>query len=555
MIEYQNLFINKTMMNKRLYLLILLFSLISSKFTYLDFLKTDDSQIKNNYGKGNCVYLRGTNIGNLFVQESWMSSTNARDQKTINQNLESRFGRDSKNTLIENYESSYLTSDDISKFKELGMSVLRVPFTYMNLYEKNDQGIWKLKSNAFKRLDWIIDQCSEQGIYTILDLHGAFGSQNGQDHSGEVIDKVEDVTFYKSSELRQLTLDLWREVALRYVGNPAVAGYDILNEPGEKAGNTKSYHWDYYNEIYNSIRSVDPDHIIIMESCWGASDLPQPSKYGWTNVVYEFHHYVWNSQTSLDGQKLAALYLVNSLKIFKIPIYIGEYTFYELGDAWTYVLNLFNINGYHHTSWSYNSNNMGSWGIYNQKGTEKVDPATASQNEILRIWGPSMVGTGDTSINGMIYTKMKENLPGTVFFMKYALENKNYFTLKVLNTNKYVSADEYGMSQLRANRDEIGTWEHFFMYQNDDGTYAIQSRANNKFLCAVFDNWDGLAPIIPRSNHIEDWEKFYIEYISDNIITIKTYTNSKYVKNEDTYVRAVGTNIDDASKFEIANLG
>ena len=254
------------MKNKCLYILILLFSLISSKFTYLDFLKTDDSQIKNNYGKGNCVYLRGTNIGNLFVQESWMSSTNARDQKTINENLETRFGRDSKNTLIENYESSYLTSDDISKFKELGMSVLRVPFTYMNLYEKNDQGIWKLKSNAFKRLDWIIDECSEQGIYTILDLHGAFGSQNGQDHSGEVIDKVEDVTFYKSSELRQLTLDLWREVALRYVGNPAVAGYDILNEPGEKAGNTKSYHWDYYNEIYNSIRSVDPDHIIIMES-------------------------------------------------------------------------------------------------------------------------------------------------------------------------------------------------------------------------------------------------------------------------------------------------
>ena len=198
---------------------------------------------------------------------------------------------------------------------------------------------------------------------------------------------------------------------------------------------------------------------------------------------------------------------------------------------------------------------MGSWGIYNQKGTDKVDPANAAQNEIIRIWGPSVVGTGDTSLNGLIYTKMKENLPGTVFFMKYALENKNYFTLKVLNTNKYVSADEYGMSQLRANRDQTGTWEHFFLYQNNDGTYAIQSRANNKFLCSVFDNWDGLAPIIPRSNHIEDWEKFYIEYISDNVIAIKTYINSKYVKNEDTWVRAVGTNIEDSTKFEIKYLG
>ena len=119
---------------KKIYFLFFIISLTSSKFTNLDFLKTDDSKIKNNYGKGNCVYLRGTNIGNLFVQESWMSSTDARDQKTINENLESRFGKDTKNSLIEQYESSYLTSDDISKFKELGMSVLRVPFTYMNLY-------------------------------------------------------------------------------------------------------------------------------------------------------------------------------------------------------------------------------------------------------------------------------------------------------------------------------------------------------------------------------------------------------------------------------------
>ena len=199
--------LNKNESQKNLFLFFII-SLTSSKFTNLDFLKTDDSQIKNNYGKGNCVYLRGTNIGNLFVQESWMSSTDARDQKTINENLESRFGKDTKNSLIEQYESSYLTSDDISKFKELGMSVLRVPFTYRNLYEKNSQGQWKLKSNGFSRLDWIVDQCSEQGIYTILDLHGAFGSQNGQDHSGEVIDNVEDVTFYKDSNLRQLILRL-----------------------------------------------------------------------------------------------------------------------------------------------------------------------------------------------------------------------------------------------------------------------------------------------------------------------------------------------------------
>ena len=534
-------------------LLLFLISLSYEKFTELDFLKTDDSQIKNNYGKGNCVYLRGTNIGNLFVQESWMSSTDAKDQKTINEALEERFGKDGKNSLLDHYENAYLTTEDFNNFKELGMSVVRVPFTYMNFYEKNNNQ-WNLKDRAFDKLDWIIDECSKRGIYVILDLHGAFGSQNGQDHSGEVIDKVEDVTFYKDNNLKQLTLNLWKEIASRYKNDPAVAGYDTLNEPGEKAGTTKSYHWDFYDQIYKAIRSVDPNHIIIFESCWGASDLPDPKKYGWTNIVYEFHHYVWDAQKNLDGQKSAANTLVNSLKVFNVPIYIGEYTFFELGDAWTYVLNLFNINGYHYTSWSYKSNNMGTWGIYNQKGTDKVDVYNTEISEINRIWGSSNIGTGKASSNGMVYNKMKENLPGTIFFMKKPLENKNYFTLKVLNTNKYISADEYGQAQLRANRDSTGTWEHFYFYENDDGTVAIQSRANNKFLCSIFDNWDGKNPIIPRSNQIEDWEKYYIDYVSDNVITIKTKTNEKYVKNEDTWVRAVGDKVEASTKFEIAYL-
>ena len=45
-----------------------------------------------------------------------------------------------------------------------------------------------LKSNAFDRLDWFVQNCSQRGMYVILDMHGAFGSQNGMDHSGEVND-------------------------------------------------------------------------------------------------------------------------------------------------------------------------------------------------------------------------------------------------------------------------------------------------------------------------------------------------------------------------------
>ena len=72
-------------------------------FTQYDFLKCDGTYVKNNYGKGNNVYLRGTNIGNLFVQESWMSSTDAKDQKTILTQLTNRFGQDKALELLDYY--------------------------------------------------------------------------------------------------------------------------------------------------------------------------------------------------------------------------------------------------------------------------------------------------------------------------------------------------------------------------------------------------------------------------------------------------------------------
>ena len=513
-------------------LIIIFFSISKEEFTSYDFLKTDDTQIKNNYGNGNCVYLRGTNLGNLFVQENWMSSTNEKDQKTINEKLTKRFGKKLKDNLISFYENNYFTLSDFDKLKEMGMSVIRVPFTYMNLYDKTIDNKWILKKNAFEKLDWIVRESSKRGIYVILDLHGAFGSQNGQDHSGELIDNIKDVTFYKNTELKKLTLDLWKEVAIHYKNNPAIAGYDILNEPSEKAGITTDYHFEFYNEIYQVIRKIDYDHIIIMESCWTVLNLPNPKKYNWKNVVYEYHHYIWNSQDSAIGQIIATKALIESIKLanYNVPTYIGEFTCFTSNDAWKSVLELFNLNGYHYTSWSFKSNNMGTWGIFNQKGTLKVNINSHSLKDIKSIWSYNNIGTGKKSSNNMVYDRLKEAFPGTIYFLKYYLIDKDYIKLKSGITNKYVCADNYGESNLIANRDSTGNWEHFLFYNNSDGTISIQSRANNKFLCAVFDDNNKKNPIIARSNHIQDWEKFYVENINNGKIAFRTFINNKYIQ-------------------------
>lgn len=528
-------------------------------FTSNDFLKCDGTSIKNNYGKGNMVYLRGTNTGGWLVQESWMCSTNVRDQKTLMSNLENRFGKNTMYELLDLYENNYWSESDFDNCKEMGMSAIRVPFTYMNLYKyDNSKSDWVLRDDAFKKLDWFVEECSKRGIYVILDLHGAFGSQNVQDHSGEVIDNVSDVTFFSNNYYKNKTLELWKTVAAHYAGNPTVAAYDTLNEPGEKAGTTSSKHWAFYNQMYKTIRSVDPDHIIIMESCWGTANLPKPSDYGWSNVMYEYHHYTWNYISDLQGQKDSCKNLINSINNanYGVPTYIGEYTCFGLEDAWTYVMDEFNKAGWNYTSWAYKTNNSGSWGIYQEKTTQKVNPTSDSLADIKAKWSKDSIGTGSKSSNGIVYNTMKKAMPGTIVFADKALTDADYFSIKATINNKYVCADNYGQSNLVANRDSAGAWEQFRVIYNSDGTVSFQSRANNKYLCAVFDDTDKENPVIPRSNAIGTWEKFYVEKQSDGTYAIKTYLNNYYVQadiNDTTsgILHACGTSVGTWEKFAL----
>jgi len=502
-------------------------------FTQYDFLKCNGTYIKNNYGQGSNVYLRGTNAGNWLVQESWMSSTSVRDQKNLMSALENRFGTSKMYELLDVYEDNYWVESDFDKCKTLGMSVIRLPFTYMNLYRYDSSvGDWVLRNDAFKRLDWFVEEAAERGIYVILDLHGAFGSQNGQDHSGEVIDNVSDVTFFSNDYYKNKTLELWRAVASHYAGNPAVAGYDTLNEPGEKAGSTNAKHWAFYDQMYDTIRSVDPDHIIIMESCWGTANLPHPANYGWTNVVYEYHHYTWDYVSNLDGQKTSCDNLLSSINgaNYGVPTFIGEFTCFGIEEAWNYVLDKFNNAGWHYTTWSYKSRNSGSWGIFNEASQDVVYPSSDSESSIRTKWGASSIGTGSQSTSGMVYRVLYNNLPGVNVFADKALTSSDYFTIKANINNKYVCADKYGEANLIADRTSTGEWEQFKVIYNDDGTVSFQSRANSKYLCAVFDDDDTEVPVIPRSSAISTWEKFYVEKTSDGYYTLRTFVDNYYVQ-------------------------
>ena len=596
-----------------------------------DFLKVNGTQIRKQKGTGDVVYLRGTNAGGWLVQENWMNPTNASDQKTMMTTLANRFGTSKRDELVSTYENNYWTTQDFDNCAEMGMSVIRLPFTYMNLCDDNGN----LKSNAFDRLDWFVQNCSQRGMYVILDMHGAFGSQNGMDHSGEINDGKQ---LYYNQSNKDKTLNLWKKIAEHFKGNPAVAAYDILNEPGIKAAATYSLHWDFYNEIYNTIRSKDRNHIIIMESCWDADNLPRPSQYGWTNVAYEYHYYPWSAQNSSDAQKSYFSSKVSDIANhnYGVPTFVGEFTCFEQSEGWKAAMSTFNSQGWHWTTWSYKVTGNSSWGIYNHN-PEKVDIYNDSADTIKNKW--SAVGTANGWKNDKIYNLVKPYLSGTVTStggsttddsdnnstsgVATLYEHSNYggravsleegsydykdilakgivndqisslrvsdgykvtiyddegfkgtskeftsdasyvgdemndktssikiekinnqtstttsyntvklpngkYSIKAVANEKYVAAENGGSDPIVANRDNYsGSWETFYIVNNDDGTVSIKADANNKYVCAVLDEENQLTP---RSNSISTWEKFKIYKINDSEYGIRSAENRKYVK-------------------------
>ena len=596
-----------------------------------DFLKVNGTQIRKQKGTGDIVYLRGTNAGGWLVQEDWMNSTNASDQKTMMTTLANRFGASKRDELVSTYENNYWTTQDFDNCAEMGMSVIRLPFTYMNLCDDNGN----LKSNAFDRLDWFVQNCSQRGMYVILDMHGAFGSQNGMDHSGEINDGKQ---LYYNQSNKDKTLNLWKKIAEHFKGNPAVAAYDILNEPGIKAAATYSLHWDFYNEIYNTIRSKDSNHIIIMESCWDADNLPRPSQYGWKNVAYEYHYYPWNAQNSSDAQKSYFSGKVSDIANhnYGVPTFVGEFTCFEQAEGWKAAMSTFNGQGWHWTTWSYKVTGNSSWGIYNHN-PEKVDIYNDSADTIKNKW--SAVGTANGWKNDKIYNLVKPYLSGTVTStggsttddsdnnstsgVATLYEHSNYggwavsleegsydykdilakgivndqisslrvsdgykvtiyddegfkgkskeftsdasyvgdemndktssikiekinnqtstttsyntvklpngkYSIKSVANEKYVATENGGSDPIVANRDNYsGSWETFYIVNNDDGTVSIKADANNKYICAVLDEENQLTP---RSDSISTWEKFKIYKINDSEYGIRSAENGKYVK-------------------------
>ncbi|MEP7141529.1 MAG: cellulase family glycosylhydrolase [Ferruginibacter sp.] len=313
------------------------------------FLKAEGKNIVNE--KGENVLLRGMGLGGWMLQEGYMLHINGPGQQyKIRERIAAILSPAQTQEFYDAWLANHTRKIDVDSMHAWGFNSIRLPMHY-NLYtlpvEREPvagENTWLEK--GFAITDSLLAWCKINKMYLILDLHAAPG---GQGNDLNISDRdVSKPSLWASVANQQKTIALWKKLAEHYFNEPWIGGYDILNEPNfgftdsvkDKNGLAEQKNEplkQLLTDITQAIRSVDKNHIIIIEgNGWGNNYnglLPV-----WdNNMVLSFHKY-WNNN---DQQSISKI--VDTRNRYNIPVWLGETG--ENSNVWfTQAIRLFESN-------------------------------------------------------------------------------------------------------------------------------------------------------------------------------------------------------------------
>jgi aryl-phospho-beta-D-glucosidase BglC (GH1 family) len=265
---------------------------------------------------GKSLLLKGINLGNWLLPEGYMfkfKGTNS--PRLIQVVINELVGEEEARRFWKTYRDNYITREDIRFIKQSGFNSVRVPFNYRLFV--SDGMAPGLDGPGYELLDRVIAWCRSEGLYVILDMHAAPGGQTGDN----IDDSFAYPFLFESGESQELTINIWRKIAARYRNEPAVIGYDLLNEPIAHFFDTASLNpklEPLYRRIVSGIRKVDRNHIIFLGGAqWDTNFKVFGSPFD-PKLAYTFHKY-WMTV----NQDAIHEYLTFRDK-YNVPIWMGE---------------------------------------------------------------------------------------------------------------------------------------------------------------------------------------------------------------------------------------
>ena len=267
--------------------------------------------------------LRGVNLGAWLVLEKWMTPDVYRDTDAEDEySLCLALGNQAQSRLDEHRES-FITAADFRWIKKCGLNAVRLPVGY-----------WALEAPApfvenSRFIDFALDQCEQNELKLLLDLHGAPGSQNGWDHSG----RMGPINWPKDPQNIQETLRVLESFAQKYGKHPALYGIELLNEPRPEV--PLDILQQFYQDGYARVRKhLDPSVAVVIHDSFRPlvwqNFMQQPA---YANVILDTHLYQCfdKAAKSRSGLEQLAFALnrktaLDEMQSQELPALVGEWS-------------------------------------------------------------------------------------------------------------------------------------------------------------------------------------------------------------------------------------
>ncbi|KAL0580953.1 hypothetical protein V5O48_001045 [Marasmius crinis-equi] len=243
--------------------------------------------------------VRGVNLGGWLVLEPWITPSifdNTGDDSIIDEyTLGQKRNTPEMRKILENHWDTWITEDDFKAIRAAGLNHVRIPVGYWSVPVSSSDTSGSTDTSPYISGAWPyllrgLNWAAAHGVHVIVDLHGAPGSQNGYDNSGQ---RTDDPRWAYNPANVSRTVDTLKVMA-REIGGMI----DILELLNESAG-FKSDQWaqvtrQFWLDAYKAVRDAGGNgfRVMIGDAFLGLNSwqnfMEPPDAQG---VLIDFHQY------------------------------------------------------------------------------------------------------------------------------------------------------------------------------------------------------------------------------------------------------------------------
>ncbi|RHY24840.1 hypothetical protein DYB32_008660 [Aphanomyces invadans] len=310
--------------------------------------------------RAGAVKSRGVNLGGWLVAEHWMTAdagiwnglpgdVTGQGEYAVMQAL----GPYEGNARFKRHWDTFITEDDIKQIASAAkLNTVRVPVGYWIQGCGHLTGAQWEYCNMFPKggleyLDTLIRSWAKtHNVAVLVSLHGAPGSQNGQDHSGAI---SPEICWAKYRENVVATRTFARFLAARYANDVAFLGLGLLNEPvpGYTAANpgvdfaTLS---QYYHDVVADIRAISTDMLVVTapllynQGPGPAAENMESFEPSMTHAWHDWHPYVIWGYGDLSERELITAAGKRKADVVAWkgkPLFLGEWSLVTPGASFS----------------------------------------------------------------------------------------------------------------------------------------------------------------------------------------------------------------------------